>query len=228
VDAFDSFSEEYLQQAMQSPRSAVGRAAVLSVLGEVSGLTALDLGCGPGLYAADLVARGAERVVGVDASPNMVRLASERVRGPVTFRQQNLEEPMSWAGDGEFDVAVLPMVLHHLDDRVGALREAARVLRSGGRLVVSTTHPTADWLELGGGYFTTEKVRDRRHGDWDVTYWRLPLEVICDEFREAGFLIERLHEPRPAAGSQEHHHHHPGDERLARGPGLIVFSLRKA
>ena len=112
---FDQFAEEYLQHAKESPRSLVGRAAVLSVLGDIAGLNVLDLGCGPGLYAAELIARGDERVVGVDGSPNMVRLASERVHGPVTFRQQDLEEPMAWAGDGEFDVAVLPLVTEALD-----------------------------------------------------------------------------------------------------------------
>jgi SAM-dependent methyltransferase len=171
------------------------------------------------------LARGARRVVGVDASANMVRLAEERVSGPVLFRQHDLQTPMSWAGDAEFDVAVMPLVLHHLDDRVTALREVARVLRSGGRLVVSTVHPTSDWLRLGSSYFVVEKVHERWRGDWDVAFWRQPLGVTCDEFGDSGFLIERIHEPRPSA--QMYERFRDEAEQLSQAPGFIVFSLVK-
>jgi SAM-dependent methyltransferase len=221
---YDAFAEEYLDHATDGAYNAYyDRPAVLSVVGDVSDLAVLDLGCGPGLYAEELVARGARRVVGVDASANMVRLARLRVRGPVMFRQQDLQAPMTWARDGEFDVALLPLVLHHLDDRVGALRHVARVLRDGGRLVVSTNHPTSDWLRLGGSYFTVEKLYERWRGRWDVSYWRQPLEVVCDEFAEGGFLIERIHEPRPSVHMRERY---PDEaERLAAAPAFIVFSL---
>jgi SAM-dependent methyltransferase len=224
---YDTFAGEFLAHAYDGAYNAYyDRPAVLSVLGSVSGLTVLDLGCGPGLYAEELVARGARRIVGVDASAAMVRLASERVRGPVTFRQHELQTPMTWAADREFDVALIPLVLHHLDNRAAALREVARVLRPGGRLVVSTHHPTSDWLRLGGSYFTVEKLRERWNRGWDVTYWRQPLDMTCDEFRGSGFLIERIHEPRPSAQMRERYP--DAAERLSIAPAFIVFSLVKA
>jgi 2-polyprenyl-3-methyl-5-hydroxy-6-metoxy-1,4-benzoquinol methylase len=79
-------AEEYLAHARDGAFNAYyDRPAVLAVLGSVAGLAVLDLGCGPGLYAEELLARGAGRVAGVDASAAMVRLARERVRGPVVF-----------------------------------------------------------------------------------------------------------------------------------------------
>lgn len=69
----------------------------------------------------------------------------------------------------------MALVLHHLDDRVSALKEVLRVLRPGGRLVLSTTHPTSDRLEKGGGYFDTELVEETWQSDWSVRYWRQPL-----------------------------------------------------
>jgi SAM-dependent methyltransferase len=172
------------------------------------------------------VARGAARVVGVDGSATMVRLAAERVGGPVHFRRHDLQTLMTWAGDEEFDVALMPLVLHHLDNRVAALREVARVLRPGGRLVVSTNHPTSDWLRLGASYFAVEKVREHWNRGWEVTYWQQPLDVTCDEFGDSGFLIERIHEPRPSAQLRERHR--DVAERLSLAPAFIVFSLVKA
>jgi len=130
---YDAFAEEFLEHARSGAYNAYyDRPALRSLLGSVRDLAVLDLGCGPGLYAEQLVARGARRVVGVDASAAMVRLAHARVKGPVQFRQHDLQTPMAWPRDGEFDVAVMPLTLHHLHNRVDTLREVARLLRPGG------------------------------------------------------------------------------------------------
>jgi SAM-dependent methyltransferase len=106
---YDGFAEEYLAHASGGAFNAYyDRPAVLEVLGAVDGLAVLDLGCGPGLYAEELIARGAGRVVGVDGSAEMIRLASQRLAGPVEFHCQDLQAPLAWACDGEFDVAVMP------------------------------------------------------------------------------------------------------------------------
>ncbi len=146
---YDAFAENYLAHARDGVFNALyDRPAVLAVLGPVAGLKVLDVGCGPGLYAEELVFRGARRVVGVDASSRMVQLARRQVAGPVAFHRQDLQAPLSWAADGEFDAAVMPLVIHHLDNRVAALREIARVLRPAGRLVISTHHPTETGLTM--------------------------------------------------------------------------------
>jgi 2-polyprenyl-3-methyl-5-hydroxy-6-metoxy-1,4-benzoquinol methylase len=115
---YDTFAEDYLEHARDGAFKALyDRPAVLEVLGPVDGLQVLDLGCGPGLYTEELIRRGAAHVVGVDASAVMVRLARERIAARVSFHCQGLQEPLSWAADEEFDVAVMPLVIHHLDDR---------------------------------------------------------------------------------------------------------------
>jgi ubiquinone/menaquinone biosynthesis C-methylase UbiE len=225
---YDGFAEEYLAHASEGAYNAYyDRPAVLEVLGSVRGSSVLDVGCGPGLYVEELLARGAGRVVGVDGSAEMLRLARRRLAGSagrVVLHCQDLQVPLVWAGDGEFDVAVMALVIHHLDDRVAALREIARVLRAGGRLVVSTHHPIGDWLRHGGSYFTVEKINELRRG-WPVAYWRQPLQATCDEFAAGGFLIERVHEPRPSAAMYERY---PDDAaKLSINPGFVVFALLK-
>jgi SAM-dependent methyltransferase len=59
-----------------------------------------------------------------------------------------------------FDIAVAPLMIHHVTARIAALREVARVLTTDGCLIVSTSHPFADWQNNGGSYFATELVQD--------------------------------------------------------------------
>lgn len=99
-----------------------------------------DLGCGTGQVAAAL-APFVTRVIAVDRSGEMLQAARRRVRdaGNVEVRRGDLEAlPIA---DGELDAATLLLVLHHIPDPAAALAEAARVLRGGGRLVISDMLP---------------------------------------------------------------------------------------
>jgi SAM-dependent methyltransferase len=220
------FAADYAEHAERSAFNALyDRPAVLGLVGDVAGRRVLDVGCGPGLYAEELVSRGAS-VVGLDQSPEMVHLARRRLGAAAEFRVQDLAEPLGWADDASFDLAVMALVIHHVDDRVGALREICRVLRPHGRLVISTHHPVADWRRRGGSYFDQDVVEETWSRGWQVRYWRLPLTQTCAEFAEAGFWIERLVEPLPAA---EMARAYPEDDaKLRIEPGFIAFRLVKA
>ena len=178
-----------------------------------------------GPFAEELTRRGGI-VVGFDQSPEMVAIASARLGSSAQFRVHDLAHPLSWLDDESFDLAVMALVIHHVDDRVGALREIHRVLRPQGALVLSTHHPTVDWLRLGGSYFDVEVLEETWKSDWQVRFWRQPLDRTCAEFSDAGFLIERLIEPRPVAAMAEVY---PADfDKLNREPGFIAFRLIKA
>ena len=99
------------------------------------GLTIADLGCGTGA-ALEQLAPVAGRLIGIDSSPAMLALARRRLAGvahaelhPGALSALPLE-------DGSVDVALSMLVLHHVVELDTVLGEVARVLRTGGRLVV--------------------------------------------------------------------------------------------
>ncbi|MCG5219492.1 class I SAM-dependent methyltransferase [Streptosporangium sp. KLBMP 9127] len=200
----DALGHFFAKNADTSPYNAhTDRPAMLQLAGDVAGRRVLDVGCGAGHYAAELVSRGAE-VVGIDGSATLLNYARAHVNGGAELHLHDLEEPLHFADDESFDGAVCALVIHHVTKRAQLLNEIRRVLRPGGWLLVSTTHPTADWRRFGGSYFAHEwselPVAD---GELSIRYERVPLETFLGELLDAGFALERLIEPRPAAGLQE-------------------------
>jgi len=111
--------------------------AIRAALSEKPFRSLLDLGTGTGrmleMFGPDI-----ERGLGLDLSLDMLLLARDRLERAglrnCSVRQGDIYDlPLA---NGSFDVVILHQVLHFLDDGARAIREAARVLRPGGRLLV--------------------------------------------------------------------------------------------
>jgi ArsR family transcriptional regulator len=94
-----------------------------------------DLGCGTGTISQWL-SLFCDRIIAVDASKEMLEAARDNVAGQkhVELRQGSLEKlPIE---NGELDIALMMLVLHHLPEPKRVLAEAARVTKAGGRLLI--------------------------------------------------------------------------------------------
>ncbi len=139
----------------------------------------LDVGCGPGTFTRYLAGRGLH-AEGIDLSPDMLRIAGERVP-EATFRQMDMR--VLAYPDGTFDGVLAAYSLIHIPDAevVAVLAEFRRVLRPGGVLLVLGQRGASDHVEddpLAPG----ERVF--------VNF--LDAEALRRDLVEAGFWIHRL------------------------------------
>lgn len=134
------------------------------------GLVAVDGGCGDGFLTEALAGRFA-RVLAFDHSPERLAAARKRVPAPhVSFECAELDAlPLPAASA---DACFLSMVLHHVPEIGPVLREARRVLRPGGRVVVADLAPH-------GEEALRESMGDLRLG--------LDPAALEEALREAGF-----------------------------------------
>lgn len=127
---------------------AIEHRVILDLMGELAGVRFLDAGCGDGVLICAAAARRAV-ATGVDPDPAMLAAARLRVADAgleATFLEGQVGRlPFP---DSSFDVVASVTVLCFVGDAAGALREMARVLRPGGRLVLGELGRWSSWAVL--------------------------------------------------------------------------------
>lgn len=197
VEGYDLWAPTY--DGAPNPLIALEEPVTLKCIGNVQGQRVLDLGCGTGRYGVFL-AQGGATVVGLDRSTRMLEQAKRKTALPHRFdvcfgTTDELPFP-----DGQFDLVVSTLTLNHLPDLEPALGEAARVLKGGGRIVISDIHPY--WPISGHDYveFFDQEGQEYRIPEYAhlvEEYWRFcsQSDLCLEDVREPridGWLIERF------------------------------------
>ena len=145
----------------------------------------LDAACGTGRHSAYLAGRG-HRIVGVDRSPEMLEQARQKIPAG-DFREGDLDAlPL----DAEsVDAVVCALALVHLPDVTAAVGELARVVRPGGRVIVSDVHPFPILLGWQAQFHAADGAAGfiRIHPHLASDY--------CRAFAAAGLRIRACEEP---------------------------------
>ncbi len=188
----------------------------MDAIGPAAGRAVLDLGCGTGRHAVRLAREGAE-VTAVDFSEGMLAEARRKPGADrVRFLVHDLHDPLPMA-DASFDLVVSGLVLEHLRDLDAFFREARRLLRPGGRAVVSGMHP-AMFLRGSQARFTDpESGRIVQPGSLAHPFGDLVLAPL-----RAGFRIEHIGEHAPDAAFAAQY---PRAEKYIGWPMLVVLAL---
>ncbi|WP_433578853.1 class I SAM-dependent methyltransferase [Nocardia brasiliensis] len=155
MSQFDSLGTQYAASVAEMPlREYVEMPSIRRAVGDVTGKTVLDIGCGSGHYARQLTMWGAADVVGIDSSPGMLeqaRATPTQGFAKPTYLQRDVATPPPDGDaelDGRFDVVISVYTACYMPTRdglAGFLTTARRALGSAdGKLVVATLNPDYD------------------------------------------------------------------------------------
>ena len=117
---------------------------VESIVRDIPMESAIDVGAGTGRHTLALASRGVA-VTAVDPSLEMLAMARQKAEASglnIDFRLAAIEEGLP-SEDSQFDFLICALTLCHVMDIAQAVRECARVVRSGGSILITNIHPDA-------------------------------------------------------------------------------------
>jgi len=218
-------------------RNALLLPLALELLGNVRSMRILDLGCGEGGYSRELAKRGAS-VVGVDSSPRLIEIAKQRAPDIeyICANSNNLNGIESASSD----VVLAAMMLMDVEDYDGSIREIERVLKPGGRLLMSITHPcfsepVSQWVTNEAGelqHFVVDRYFDRTAWEEFITgrfrkpvmRRHMPLQDFMRPLLDRGFVLKLFLEPDRAVDQSRATRRM---ERLQRIPYFLFLLWQK-
>ncbi len=213
-------------------RDHVNTPAFLAMLPDVAGQRGLDIGCGEGYNTRQVAGRGAA-MSAVDICPSFIAQAEKLERAePLGIEYQLASAVELPFGDESFDFAIATMSFMDISETEKVIQEARRVLKPGGFLQFSISHPCFStpqwgWILDENGRRTAMKCGDYFEGqDGDIVEWifsstpqelkkTMPLFKIPVFMRtlskwlnlliDTGFALERFDEPKASTETLRKH-----------------------
>lgn len=213
------------------------------MLGDLTGKTVLDAGCGNG-YLTRKMAQTAKKVYGVDFTEKLIELAKQKNNpANVEFSVGNLEKLQF--PDSAFDLVLCNMVLMDVENIEKAIAEMSRVLKKNGIIVASIIHPcfenppfTYSLFEEKEGkkarlgrvvqnYFDTGLIIDKNqpveNGE-PYQHYHYMISDYLNAFSKAGLSLEETNEPNE---KQILNDEDPDLDINIHTPTFVIFKLRK-
>lgn len=215
-DGYDRWAAVYDDDG--NPLLALEYPVVRAAAGDVRGLSVLDLGCGTGRHTFWLAEAGAS-VTAVDFSEGMLAKARQRQGAEaIRFIQHDLHLPLPLA-DGSFDLVVSGLVLEHLKELGTFFAEIRRVLKPGGRAVVSAMHPAMCLRGMQAQF--TDPTSGQVVQPGSIAY---PISAFVMAAVRAGLQLTAIDELAPDADLAVRY---PRAVKYVGWPMLVVLSLAR-
>ena len=245
MEQYDAIAGDYQEIAAAVPMREPEWYSLRLRLGDLAGLSVLDLACGDGMGSRLLKRWGAARVVAVDISPEMIRLAQQQEEAQPTGVEYRVADAAALGKIGDFDRVTASYFLHYAQDRKQLLRMVRTVydnLKPGQLFVGSNANPDRppqpdlDQRQYGLRYELVDApLREgTRHratlflGEKTVEfdfYW-LPWAAYEEAFRTVGFRSWRIEPYLIPPGSERKYGEGFWDEYVAT-PSVVHLICQK-
>jgi len=144
--------QRYVSAHLDPDRERIAAASLSALVGDLSGKTFVDVGCGSGLFSLCAYRSGASSIVSFDVDPDAVKATHDlhrRAGSPTNWRviHRSILDPATVADLEPADVVYSWGVLHHTGDMYGAIRNAAALVKRGGRFAIAIYNNDTDrWV----------------------------------------------------------------------------------
>ena len=246
VDSYDNGAKNYTQEKPKSfYHKYVEKPAMYKLLPDLKGKKVLCIGCGTGEEVNYLSSLGAE-VIGTDLSKGMLIEAKNNFPD-LDFRQMDMMR-LDFSKN-TFDFVYSSLAFHYTNDLENLFAGIYKILKSGGKLLFSTTHPVFDAVEIfdlnGEQYSVIGKSKNlatkeiktigdyfseiKRTQDWGnnfiVNVEHKTISTWINSLIKPGFRILKMVEPKPIEEAKEKYPEKY--KEYIKRPGYMIFLTEK-
>lgn len=230
------FLSNYLERRNRpdSPNNAIEKPILDKLIGDVNGLSILDLGCGDASFGKELLERGASRYEGVEGSQQMLELANTNLVGLNGCIHKETMESFHFQRES-YDLILSRFAIHYVAELDTLFESVYKALKENGRFIFSVQHPltTSSFESIKNGGRRVNWIVDdyfvdgERQEPWIdkiVVKYHRTIEHYFSALKIAGFQVDELREGMPERinfTSDEEYH------RRKRIPLVLIFSCTK-
>ncbi|MCB9362770.1 class I SAM-dependent methyltransferase [Candidatus Woesearchaeota archaeon] len=243
---FDTLAEHFMERRKDKTRFDYNRDIevpnLIKAIGNVKDLTLLDLGCGFGDQAKKLSKKGFKKLIGIDISEQMVKLAQQQKIANSVFNVADMSKPLPYK-DSTFDLVYSSLAIHYVKNLNRLFRETERVLKKGGTFCFSTGHPIFNLMcqndehrigitkgkngerRIWGDYFGTKPIFNNLGSLGKIKLYNYPFEAFINGGIKNGFeLLNYIDcKPRPSSKKIDPERFH----LCATLPTFIILKFKK-
>ena len=234
--------KEIFEKYSQMERSTKGLSgageweSLRKILPDFKGKKILDLGCGFGWHANYAIEKGAAKVIGIDISEKMLKIAREKTKSEKIEYINMAIEDFDF-DDESFDIVFSSLAFHYVEDYNILVDKIRKVLKVNGNLIFTVEHPvftsygSQDWhydkdgnilhFPIDNYYYEGERMTSFL-GE-DVIKYHRTLTTYLNTLLTNGFSINQIIEPEPP----EHMMDILGMKDEMRRPMMLIVSVTK-